>query len=197
MELGCCPLDTKVCTECQPLMQTMRNIVNDSTVCVRMTSYIVLVLDKGCRHLSVLKSIVKMWSAWFQWRSDYLLFAVACAELTNYGFMYKAVLHYLYIFFIVLGLIGQLWPYSTGVHVVNSWYDIYAMSHEPERVFLLIPDTRLYAVVPKQQMRWHHRRHQCANRQSQMLRACSVFASHTVHSSGTASTTPDTFLILA
>ena len=40
------------------------HIVNDFDN-LRKDEKLVLVLDKGCQHLSILKSIMKMWIAWF------------------------------------------------------------------------------------------------------------------------------------
>ena len=52
------------CTERQPLLQAMRHIANDfDNLCE--DEKLVLFLDKGCQHLSVLKSIMKMWTARF------------------------------------------------------------------------------------------------------------------------------------
>ena len=53
------------CTERQPLLRCMRDFITDfDNLCD--DDKLVWVLDKGCRHLSVLKVIMKMWTARFQ-----------------------------------------------------------------------------------------------------------------------------------
>ena len=46
----------------KPLLQCMRQIVNgfDS---LRDDDKLICILDKGCRHTSVLKAIMKIWTA--------------------------------------------------------------------------------------------------------------------------------------
>ena len=51
--------------ERQPLLQALRHIANDfDNLCD--DDKLVLVLDKGCQHWSILKSIMQMWAARFQ-----------------------------------------------------------------------------------------------------------------------------------
>ena len=53
------------CTERQPLLRCMKDFITDfDNLCD--DDKLVWVLDKGCRHLSVLKVIMKMWTARFQ-----------------------------------------------------------------------------------------------------------------------------------
>ena len=52
-------------TERQPLLLSMRHIANDfDNLCD--DDKLALVLDKGCQHLSILKNIVKLWTARFE-----------------------------------------------------------------------------------------------------------------------------------
>ena len=52
-------------TERQPLLLSMRHIANDFDN-LYDDDKLALVLDKGCQYLSVLKNIVKMWTARFK-----------------------------------------------------------------------------------------------------------------------------------
>ena len=51
-------------SERQALLQCMRQVINDFDS-LREDDKLVCILDKGCRRASVLKAIMKMWTARF------------------------------------------------------------------------------------------------------------------------------------